>query len=52
MVKDWQVVDLSALGKEGPLKYMFIRMDSSDSGMWGMNTPGYFCLDQLKIAFE
>lgn len=52
MVKDWQVVDLSALGKEGSLKYMFIRMDSSDSGMWGMNTPGYFCLDQLKIAFE
>lgn len=27
-------------------------MESSDTGEWGMNTPGYFCLDKLTVSTE
>lgn len=40
----WQWIDLSSFGKVTALKF---ELSSSDTGTWGMNTPGYFCLDDL-----
>ena len=47
IVSDWQWVDLSGLGKVARLSF---DMSSSDSGQWGMNTPAYFCLDNLGAS--
>lgn len=44
IVKDWTYVDLSSLGKVVSLSYAF---ESSDKGTWGINTPTYFCIDNL-----
>ena len=44
IVNDWRYVDLSGLGKVKSLKFI---LDSSDTGSWGINTPGYFCLDDF-----
>ena len=40
----WRWVDLTSLGK---VKRLGFTMSSSDTGMWGMNTPAYFCMDNL-----
>lgn len=42
----WKYVDLSDLGE---VEEIFFTMSSTDSGEWGMNTPGYFCLDKLAV---
>ncbi len=47
ILDDWKCVDLDALGDE--VDAIYFQMSSSDTGQWGMNTPGYFCLDRLKI---
>lgn len=44
MVNDWQWVDLGKLGKMDSLLF---RLQSSDNGTFGMNTPAYFCLDNF-----
>ena len=44
IVNDWRYVDLSGLGKVKSVKFI---LDSTDRGTWGMNTPGYFCLDDF-----
>jgi hypothetical protein len=44
IVKDWQWMDLSKLGKIDSLEF---RLQSSDNGSFGMNTPAYFCLDNF-----
>lgn len=46
IVKEWRWVDLTSLGKVKKLRY---NLESTDVGMWGMNTPSYFCLDNLTI---
>jgi hypothetical protein len=46
IVEDWQMVDLNSL--KG-VSYLTFSLSSSDVGDWGMNTPGYFCLDDLII---
>jgi hypothetical protein len=43
---DWEWIDLSALGKISSLDF---ALESSDTGEWGMNTAGYFCLDKLQV---
>ncbi len=40
----WTWADLSSLGIVSELRF---RLESSDTGAWGMNTPAYFCLDNL-----
>jgi len=40
----WETLDLSSLGSVNRLVF---QLESSDNGEWGMNTPGYFALDQL-----
>lgn len=47
IVGSWTFVDLTSLGEVTALQF---SLDSSDTGMFGMNTPGYFCLDSLIAA--
>jgi hypothetical protein len=45
IVEDWQFVDLSSLGNVVGLSF---TLSSSDNSLWGMNTPAYFCLDDIS----
>lgn len=45
IVNTWKWVDLKKLGRISKLEF---SLRSSDSGAWGMNTPGYFCIDNLN----
>lgn len=45
-VTDWEEFDLSQLGE---VIYIKFSLDSSDKGVWGMNTPAYFALDDLEV---
>lgn len=46
ILNQWTWVDLGEL-KEG--KTLRFSLSSSDNSLWGMNTPGYFCMDDLKV---
>lgn len=41
----WTAIDLSSLGAVTDLYFTF---DGTDQGDWGLNTPAYVCLDNLK----
>lgn len=41
---DWMWLDLTSLGEVTLLGF---ELSSSDTGDWGMNTPAYFCFDNL-----
>jgi len=45
IVNKWTTIDLSSLGKIN--KFTF-RFASTDTGAWGMNTPAYVCVDNIK----
>ncbi len=45
IVDQWEWVDLSSLGTVEMIEF---SLSSSDMGPWGMNTPAYFCLDDLN----
>ena len=45
IVNDWQYVDLSSLGLVDSIKFSLI---SSDIGQFGMNTPAFFAIDNIK----
>jgi hypothetical protein len=47
IVDTWQWVELSSLGKIDSLMF---AMASSDMGSWGMNTPAYFCVDNIFVV--
>lgn len=42
----WEEVDLSSLGEE--VSRVEISMDGTDRGGWGLNTPTYCCIDDIK----
>jgi hypothetical protein len=44
ILDDWTWVDLSSLGDVVRLRF---SLSSSDTGQYGMNTPAYFCFDQV-----
>ena len=46
IIETWQWLDLSTLGNVDSLLF---SLSSSDDGMWGMNTPAYFCMDNMTI---
>ncbi len=48
IVSTWQTVDLSSLGYVKKISFNFY---SSDVGDWGINTPTYFALDNISIAY-
>lgn len=46
ILETWQWVDLSSLGKVTRLTF---SLSSSDNGIYGMNTPAFFCMDNLCL---
>lgn len=44
IVDEWTYVDLSSLGQADSLSF---TLSSSDNGQFGMNTPAYFCIDEV-----
>ncbi len=44
---EWTQFDLSSLGEISGLGF---ELSSTDSGSWGMNTPGYFAMDNLALG--
>ena len=46
IINDWTWLDLSSLGNITSLQF---NWSSSDNGDWGMNTPAYFCMDDLSV---
>ena len=44
--RGWRYIDLSELGEVNEL---YFTVKSTDSGAYGDNTPGYFCLDKLSV---
>ena len=47
IVNSWLTVDLTSLGSVFGLDF---GLTSSDNGQWGMNTPAYFAMDNLKAT--
>jgi Domain of unknown function (DUF4465)/Secretion system C-terminal sorting domain len=47
IVADWAVVNPEALGAADSLIF---TLSSSDNGAFGMNTPAYFCIDNVAIV--
>lgn len=45
--KKWQLIDLSVLG---PVDSIQITAVSTDVGMFGINTPTYFCVDNISTT--
>lgn len=46
LVDTWIEVDLTSLGEVATLSF---ALSSTDNGAFGMNTPGYFALDDLVV---
>ena len=44
VVTEWTYVDLSKLGN---IDGLFFTLTGSRTGDWGLNTPAYFCIDNL-----
>jgi len=44
LIADWSYIDLSSFGNIDSLGF---NLSSSDNGQFGMNTPAYFCVDQI-----
>ncbi|MBN1183600.1 MAG: DUF4465 domain-containing protein [Bacteroidales bacterium] len=49
IIKDWTQVDIGRLGRVKALKF---DLSSSDVGLYGMNTPAYFCIDQISYLID
>jgi hypothetical protein len=49
IIDSWAEV---ALGSLSGVKSLVFSLSSSDTGEWGMNTPAYFCLDNLAFKIE
>lgn len=49
ILNTWQWVDLSGLGA---VKSLHFDLSSTDNGDWGMNTPSYFCMDDIEAIIE
>lgn len=47
IVDSWKKIDLSAFGW---VKKLTFKMSSSDVGTYGMNTPGYFAIDNIVVS--
>ena len=47
IVKDWTYIDLLSLGSDDSLQF---SLSSTDNGMFGMNTPAYFVMDNFTTT--
>ncbi len=48
IIDDWQFIDLSTLGAVDSLSFALSSTDNSP--MFGMNTPAYFCIDDVMLS--
>jgi len=48
IIETWQWVDLTDLGEINKLNF---TMSSTDNGNWGMNTPAFFCMDNMHVSY-
>ena len=46
IIQQWTKFDLTSLGAVNKLTF---TLSSSDTGTYGMNTPAYFCMDDIAI---
>lgn len=46
VLTEWKYVDLTPLGKVNRVDF---AMTSTDNGEYGMNTPSYFCMDNIAV---
>jgi hypothetical protein len=46
IVSDWQWVDLSKLQE---VDFLTFELSSTDNNDWGMNTPAFFCIDNITL---
>lgn len=46
IVKTWEWISLDTLGVVSELHF---AMESTDNSAWGMNTPAYFCIDNVNV---
>jgi hypothetical protein len=49
IIKDWTFVNTQALGN---VDSVIFNLSSSDNGIYGMNTPAYFCMDNLHVLIS
>ena len=49
IINNWRKVNLSYLGTVDSVVF---KLTSSDNGAYGMNTPAYFCMDNLEFDDE
>ena len=47
ILKNWTWINLTSLGTTDSLAFF---LHSSDNGSFGMNTPAFFCTDDLKLS--
>ena len=47
IVDEWTYLDLTPLGNADSLRF---TLSSSDIGTFGMNTPAYFCMDEVRTT--
>lgn len=47
IVKNWRTADLNFTS---PFDSIQFKLESSDTGLFGMNTPAYFCIDNLVLG--
>ncbi len=50
IIKDWAYVELKSIG-DGFFDSLSFELQSSDLGQFGMNTPAFFCIDNLQAEF-
>lgn len=48
IIKNWANIDLSTLGSVNKITF---SLSSSDVGQYGMNTPGFFALDDIALSY-
>lgn len=48
VMSDWTKEDLASLGKVNKVVF---ALSSSDNNDWGMNTPAYFCIDNITYRY-
>ena len=47
ILDSWQTVNLPTYFPEGFVDSISFELESSDNGQFGMNTPGFFCVDNI-----
>lgn len=47
ILKNWAYVDISKIGYFDTISF---RLESSDVGQFGMNTPAFFCIDNFEYS--